>query len=52
MFQINGETWFIKFVDPDSFIFKMTNNEYTIVLKETETNDFFASSGLFNIEET
>ena len=46
MFQINGETWFIKFVNPDSFILKMPNNKYTIGVCEDRTKTIYLSNRL------
>ena len=46
MFQINGETWFIKFVNPDNFILKMPNNKYTIGVCEDRTKTIYLSNRL------
>ena len=46
MFQINGETWFIKFVRPDCLIFRMPNDKYTIGVCEDKTKTIYLSNRL------
>ena len=46
MFQINGKTWFIKFIDPSSFIFRMPNNKFTIGVCDNRTKTIYLSNKL------
>lgn len=46
MFQINGKTWFIKFIDPNSFIFRMPNNKFTIGVCDNRTKTIYLSNKL------
>ena len=41
MFQINGQTWFIKIIDPNNEVFVMDNGMYTIGVCDNNTKTIF-----------
>ena len=46
MFQINGQTWFIKIIDPNNEVFVMDNGMYTIGVCDNNTKTIFLSNQL------
>lgn len=46
MFQINGETWFIKIVNYDNLVFRMPNDLYTIGVCDDNTKTIYLSNRL------
>lgn len=46
MFQINGQTWFIKIIDPNNEVFVMDNGMHTIGVCNNNTKTIFLSNQL------
>lgn len=46
MFKINGEKWYIKFVNPSSIFLKTNEEEYTIGSCDNETKTIYLNSRL------
>lgn len=46
MFEINGEYWYVRFVDPDHPIFLMGNGEYTIGTCDDYTKTIYLANNL------
>ena len=46
MFEINGEYWYVRFVDPDHPIFLMENGEYTIGTCDDYTKTIYLANNL------
>ena len=46
MYEINGVTWYIKFIPPHSPIFKMDNGQYTIGVCDNYTKTIYLSNNL------
>ena len=46
MFEINGETWYVKFVDTYHPILRMGNGDYTIVTSDDNTKTIYLANHL------
>lgn len=46
MFEINGETWFVKFIDPNDLTFQMESGEYTVGVCDDNTKTIYLASHL------
>lgn len=46
MFEINEETWYIKFIPAHSNIFLLDNNTYTIGLCDNKTHTIYLANNL------
>jgi len=46
MFEINGETWYIKFTDPYHPIFRMNNGEFSVGTCDDNTKTIYLANHL------